>query len=148
MEAIASALGAISIAGGYHTDCGMRVYAWRDPLSEPWQKSEKPACFLRDESSEVTQLDSAVNEHALTVNIGAVVDGFDAVASLRDLESDLTRAIGVDPTFGGNCHFCQITGTQSDFKKSGDSNAVVRMTIEIRFRTSTWNADALAPSPV
>ena len=147
MEAIADQLRLISIEGGYLTDAGTRVYHWRDPMGEPWQKEEKPACFIRDASSEIQAQDSSVHEHALSIEVGAVVDGFDASAVMRDLESDIFKAIGTDPTFSGLCHYCQPTGTQSEFKATGDNNAVVRITLEVRYRTPAWDALTLHAAP-
>lgn len=147
MEAIQARLETIRVSAGYLTDVGINVFHWRDPQGEPFQPSEKPCCFIRDASSEITALDNAVHEHALSVEIGALVDRSDAAAVMRDLEADLFEAIGTDKTFGGLCHYCQPSGTQSDVKTTGEKNAVVRINIEVRYRTPAWDAFTLHTGP-
>lgn len=147
MEAIQARLETIRVSAGYLTDVGINVFQWRDPMGEPFQPHEKPCCFLRDASSEITSLDSTVHEHALSVEIGALVDRDDAVAAMRDLEADLTKAIGADRFFGGLVKFCQPTGTQSDVKTTGERNAVVRITLEVRYLTKAWDPFTLHTGP-
>jgi len=147
MEAIQARLESIRVSAGYLTDVGINVFHWRDPMGEPFQPHEKPCCFIRDASSEITPLDSSVHEHSVAVEIGALVDRSDAVAAMRDLEADLMEAIGQDKTFGGLCHYFQPSGAQADVKTTGEKNAVVRIQCEARYRTPSWNAFTLHTGP-
>lgn len=147
MEAIQARLETIRVSAGYLTDVGINVFHWRDPQGEPFQPLEKPCCFIRDASSEITPLDNTVHEHAVAVEIGALVDRSDAAAVMRDIEADLFQAIGVDKTFGGLCYYCQTSGTQSDVKTTGEKNAVVRIMLELRYRTPAWDAFTLHTGP-
>ena len=147
MEAIQTRLESVLVSAGYLTDVGLNVFHWRDPQGEPFQPKEKPCCFIRDASSEITPLDNTVHEHAVSVEIGALVDRSDAAAVMRDIEADLFQAIGVDKTFGGLCYYCQTSGTQSDVKTTGEKNAVVRIMLELRYRTPAWDAFTLHTGP-
>jgi len=147
MEAIRARLETIRIDAGYLTDVGLNVFEWRDPMGEPFQPHEKPCCFIRDASSEITSQDSTVHEHALSVEVGALVDRDDAVAAMRDLEADLFEAIGADRFFGGLVKFCQPTGSQCDVKTTGERNAVVRITLEVHYITNAWDAFTLHTGP-
>ena len=139
IDAVVERLRGIKYADGYATDAGNSVFEHRDPLGEPFNESELPACWIRDGSSEITALDSSVHEHSLSLEIGAHVSDMNAPAAGRLLESDILKAVGVDNTFGGLCVYCQPTGGTLEVKREGKRQAGVRLLFEVRFRVNAWD---------
>lgn len=147
VDAIKVRLGGIALQNGYGTDAGLNVYEWRDNSGEPIQENELPCITVRDESGQINKLDFDTSEHSLTVDVHALDRGDDAPALARRLEADVLVAFGVDPTFGGLCHYCQAVNSMVEVKQTGKRSAGVRISFDIKFRVKSWDPSTPVPYP-
>ncbi len=123
----------------YGTNVGRRVFDSRDPLGEPFSDNELPASWFRDTTNEITAVDASVDEHSITLEIGAHDFGADAPAVGRLIEGEILKVIGEDKTFGGLCHYCRPTGSTIEVKSEGRRQVGVRITFEVKFRTKAFD---------
>lgn len=139
IDAIKERLSGMLLAGGYSTDAGRRVFDSRDPLGEPFNDKELPALWFRDTQNEISNLGADVDEHSLTLEIGVHEFSDNAPRSGRAIEGDLLAVVGVDPRFGGLCHYCRPTGTTIEVKREGRWQVGVRATFDVKFRTKAFD---------
>lgn len=116
LAAVEAAVGQISIAGGYNTDAGLRVYR-----NLEYQSAEATRPFIAVHPGETT--DSLTGEtppslgeenHSLSLTIEGVTDDSERGESAEALRQDLLRALKIDPFFGGLAEgFDRITSKAS-----------------------------------
>lgn len=147
IDAIRASLGVISLQNGYSTDAGLSIHEWRDPETEPIQDSEMPCILIRDESGDVSDLDYDTSEHSLTLNVSVVDQGDDAPRLARSLEGDVLKAFGVDQTFGGLCHYFQLSNSITSVRQSGKRSAGIMLTFDVKFRTKAFDLKTAVPYP-
>lgn len=148
IDAIRASLGVISIQNGYSTDAGLSIHEWRDPETEPIQDGEMPCILIRDESGDVADLDFNTIEHSLTLNVSVIDQGDDAPKLARALEGDVVKALGVDQTFGGLCHYFGLVNSTTSVRQSGKRSAGIMLTFDVKFRTKTSDLTASVPYPI
>lgn len=147
VDAIRASIGVISLKNGYSTDAGLSIHEWRDPETEPIQDGEMPCIMIRDESGEVSDLDFNTSEHSMTLNVSVVDQGDDAPRLARQLEGDAVKALGIDDTFGGLCHYFQLSNSTTSVRQSGKRSAGIMLTFEVKFRTKATDLTAEVPYP-
>lgn len=147
VDAIKARLGGIALQSGYSTDAGLSVHEWRDNAGEPIQENELPCITIRDESGQITGLDYNTSEHSINLEVHALDRGDDAPALARVLEGDVMKAFGVDPTFGGLCHYCQAVNSTTEVRQTGKRSAGVRINFDIKYRTRAYDLTQLVENP-
>ena len=148
IDAVVAALQEI-LTPSYYTDAGLRVFQFRDPVNEPLSLDELPCLTIRDQQSTITALTAAVHEYSVTLEIaGHDSDQEDAPKKLRQLESDILKAVGVDPTFGGLACYFQPQSSELNTERKGKTVGTVRLSFELRYRTAAWDAETQHVQPV
>lgn len=95
IDAIAVRLEELTIANGYASDAGDKVFTWH-PENIPLEFL--PAIVVRDVTDTATLLDRERMEHELRVNVVAAISGDATIdAACRELLSDLVRVLFEDP---------------------------------------------------
>lgn len=134
-EAVLAKLAGILTVGGYQTNAGARVFAYRDPVNEPIQQVELPCLTVREVGETTETLTAAVERHTVTYEIsGHDSDSFDAPAKLREIEADIRVAMFDDPTFGGLAEYCQRSGSDLNTERKGKSVGTVKVTFTLRYQ--------------
>lgn len=149
VDEVVRRLRTVSFSTGATSEAGLNVHEWRDPQSEPAQDGEFPFVWLRDESGEITALDSEVHEHQMNLTVGAIDQDDDAPARARALERDLIRVISAAPKFlDGLVKYMEPVQSVTEVHQSGKRSAGVRIQYDVRYRTlgADLNIQALNPS--
>ena len=99
ITAIDTQLKTISVANGYRTELGATVQEWDVTPLDP--DSETYRLEYRDE--EEARADLTVGEHTmgLVMVIRVLTSGSTSAADIREMISDVAKAMYEDPTFGG-----------------------------------------------
>lgn len=88
VNTLVEALQNITVKNGFYTD-GLKVHEW---LSKPLEVQDYPAVIVRDIKDELQ--DTNPLEHKLFFEIDIAINGSDTSVRLRDILSDVLRAIG------------------------------------------------------
>lgn len=136
MTNLKSRLQGITVAGGYETGVGARVYEWREYAIE---ESEMPAIVIRDREMSYPEPGYNVHDNVLTVTISTYAGGTTTTEDLRKVRGDIINCISKDLTFGGYAYDVEPGGevmTQiHEETRSGDDD----YTIMIKYHTPAWN---------
>lgn len=98
VDAIMTRLQTITVANGYETNLGARVYEWR---TTPLGADEMPGLIFRD-TDEVIPQTGLVEEHEITLEIEMYASsGVATPATTRKAIADVIKCVGADVTFGG-----------------------------------------------
>jgi len=139
VDAIDARLKTILVSpGGYETNLGANVFAWR---ATPFTETELPGLAYRD-LDEANDISVGEWEHFLTLEIDIhVFDETDAMAELRAAIKDVVKAIGTDTTFGGLTQ--DVAPSQRDFIKITQNDgrfAGCTLTMIVTYLTDRWVA--------
>lgn len=129
---------ALLVAPAYSTSAGRYVHDSRDPLGEPFDEKELPACWFRDTNAEIGDAGAGVDEHSLNLEIGIHDFGDRAPEIGRLIEGDLLKVIGSDK-LGGLVHYLRPTGTTIEVKRETRWMVGVRVTFDLKFRTKAFD---------
>ena len=130
----------ILIVGGYQTDIGKNVFAWR---STAFTDDELPglAYLDLDESNDVS---IGEWEHGMILEIDLhILHETDAMRELRNAITDVLRAIGLDTRLGGLTE--DITPSQRDFIKitqNDERYASCMLNMIVTYLTNRWQLTA------
>lgn len=136
IDALEARLQAISIAGGYRTDIGARVFEWR---STDLQKKDLPAILYRDGSAPVDNGVADFLGHQLQVDIQIITQGATAPADLREMVADVLQAIGVDATWGGLARNTLLTQVDMEIEQADKILGGASIALEIHYDTNDWS---------
>jgi len=135
--ALITALGTISVANGYRSAVGARVYAWPDPRLDP---DHLPALVVHDTTAPVEMEPHPYFSHTLTVEIYAFTAGDTAGSALSDIMADILQAVGVDHTFGGLAIQTRpLDCNKTEIEQREKTIAVAEVILEIDYRTNQWS---------
>lgn len=150
LEAVKTRLQTISVAGGYHTGVGSNVFIWK---SDPFQQHQLPALNIirgantvEDEFLRSTASGDNISQYILSVGIDIICQPGSVVHDdMEDIISDVYKAIGVDPTWGGLAlQTWAVDDEVSVQKHSGEGSSFDKIVgggtinIRIQYRTSKW----------
>lgn len=138
LNAIASRLATITTANGYETDIGLRSSYWQD---WDFEYGEVGAITFRDLEEEVTEVNQ-FQEFLLHLEIEAVA--YTSAGSVSEVELgcnlqfDLIRAIGVDPTWGKLAIKTELKETAKQIQTEGKRAMNLTLSFDITYRDPKW----------
>ncbi len=118
----------ILIAGGYETNLGSNVFAWR---SEPLQESELPALIYRDRT-EARMLGCGIYDLSLGVEIELFSS---SAAGVRSLLVDLEKGIFTDETWGGLALTSEIEMNEMEIEQKENIFCASKIIMAVEYRT-------------
>lgn len=138
MDALKARLETILIAGGYKTDAGKNVFAWRK-FGIP--DTELPALVYQD--TDHTQDQGAIDlvDNFLEVTVEAIaIKGATSEDQIREMLADVITAIGTDETWGGLAFDTSQPSTPMDAEQMEKKLFGSRITFTIEYNTERFNA--------
>lgn len=138
VTALDTRLKTILIANGYQTNLGNQVEAWR---SRDLEKGEAYFLTYRDTTNPKTQEEVAIgtHEHALTLELEALVVGGTSAATGRKMISDLLKALGVDKTLGGVVPYgLSVDSDELVVDKGTKTFSEVKVVVTAPYSTPLW----------
>lgn len=137
MDALATRLKTITIANGYNTDVGLRVYDW---LDRDLAESELDALIYRDNSSQAVLESFDVQAHIVRVQIeGKTKQARNTAARLRAIVEDVLTAIGTDSTFGDLALGAEYLGDALEIQQEDKIMGSVAIDLNIQYLTDKWS---------
>ncbi len=141
INAIDSRLKLITIANGYETNIGGKVFEWR---AVPVEEIDLPCIIYRDLSSVNSVLTIGIGGyHESNLNIEVEVicaAGSVTPSTIRKMLADVIKAIGVDATWSG---LASSTDPVSDAITIEQNEKIIggaNITFTITYRTKRWDA--------
>jgi len=137
IDALAARLAVITVANGYTTNAGARVYVWR---LVPVVASELPCLLVADNEISRSFDSDVLIGHAvnfLTVDIVAAADGNTTASMARDMEADIVSCLSAWPNAGGLADWLQIDKSQLLLEQHEQVTGAVRVTVVIRYQLPT-----------
>lgn len=134
LNAIAQRLATITTSNGYLTNIGSHSSYWQD---WDFEYGEVGACTFRDLEEEI-KVCGNYQEFLLLLEIEAVAYSENLLTVGCNLQSDLTRAIGVDPTWGGNVIKSELKGTEKQITTEGKRAIGIVLKLDITYREPLW----------
>lgn len=134
LNAIAQRLAIITTSNGYQTNIGLKSSYWQDT---DFEYGETGAVTFRDLEEEVKEVNQ-VQEFLLHLEIEAVAYSENLLAVGCHLQSDLIKAIGVDPTWGGSAIKTELKGTEKQIATEGKRAIALTLKLDIQYRESRW----------
>lgn len=99
VNALETRLKTITVANGYATAIGSKVYPWRKTEID---EADLPAICFWDQSAEMQRETlKGATSHTLSITVALFVTGKTTPAQARDGLNDILKAIWTDPYFGG-----------------------------------------------
>lgn len=124
----------ITVANGYSTAIGTKVYPWRKtPLGE----SELPCLIVQD--MDINRDLSAVlgmSRNTMNVEIVGLLSGSATAANARALEYDLITCLHGYETLGGCASFMQVDRSSITMEQNENIGGAVTMTLSIEYDTA------------
>ena len=138
VTAIQTALSGISIANGYKTDVGARVYVWH---VTPYGDDQIPCVNLFDRVCETERHLSGRHHHKLRIEIVVTALGTSTDSDLRKMIGDVIKVMGANRKWGGLAYDTdpqsdEIVVEQGDRRRGGANLVFV-----VHFRTEPYNAE-------
>ena len=138
ITALVSQLSQISIANGYETDLGARVFEWRVTQIPP---AQCPAIEIRDSDSDVLEDNNNVlTDSALAVAIIAYDTPTEKAAELgRKYIRDIKKAIKVDLQLNGNAYQIDDISSPIEVQQESEISLAATVNILVHCRTEKWS---------
>jgi hypothetical protein len=139
VDAVETRFKGIKIASGYHTDVGNNVFVYRDADIEA---QELPALNIRDYRTkridEVTDATSYDNwdlyfEIELVCAAGSLT-----ITQVRQIIADVTKAIGVDQTWGALALFTWLQGDEIFMRQEDKKVGGAIINFYVRYRNTKF----------
>lgn len=127
-DAVVTRLQTILVAGGYKTNTGSNIFPWRD---EGIPDEKRPAIELRDVDVETEEDTIGEVEHRLQIQLSLnAAEGSTSDDQLRDMVSDVKKAVGVDVQWSGLAQDTElIVIMPTDMEKLAKNSSSATMTI-------------------
>ena len=141
IQALIGRLATISTANGYETGLGAKVARG---LREVPKKDELPAIVLREgKATTNATVNAGFDTTTLRIELAArdrFQEGVEnAYGRANKMLADLTKALGVDPTFGGLAIDTMLIENNIGVEDKGFSIAAIDASVDIKFRTFHLN---------
>lgn len=138
VEKVQARFGAITIANGYQTDIGERVFRCR-PVAPTDKEAEAGALNIWDLVEESKPALSFVYEHKLTFDtyiakVGSGVDEF-----IRNVIGDLAKAVAVDERWDGLAIRSEMGKSEYEIDQDKRLTGTVKFSFSIIYRTEGWD---------
>ena len=133
-DAIITAFQGITVAGGYNSNLGAKVFRWRNA---PLDESEDYGLFVSWESDSRPDVDSATVHHVLTVRARIVVkDGASTEATLDKMEEDVVKVIETNYTWGGLAYNTDGPTSEPLMEQHAEKIGGMDITFTVNYRTT------------
>lgn len=134
MDALSTRMATILTTGGYYTNIGAKVSTWR---AKPYATAELPAINIRDlkETIEAREQPMAYHYRSLDVELQVVCNSATSDTTVRQMITDVEKAIGTDPTFGGLAIDTEALGDEINVKQEENLISGATISIQILYRT-------------
>jgi|GEM_PF-775425 len=143
VDAVKTRFQSITVANGYETNLGNKVFVWRDTGAAPFEESELPAVVLFDAKDEIVQQLSRIQHHKLLMVADVVTDDATQSTQIRKLVADIYKAIGVDIywTVESVRLAFDTDPMQDEFDVRQEERVIAsaRVQFTIQYRTLSWN---------
>lgn len=137
ITALDTRLRTITIANGYHTNAGQRVFDW---LDRDLADTELDAIVYRDPANEILQETFNQINNRVRVEIEVKTKSASTTgAQVRKLIEDVYKAIGTDETFGGLAHEAQPVSENIDIQQADKIMGSATVVIDIYYMTTKWS---------
>jgi len=148
VDAIKTAMQGITVANGFETNLGSKVYVWK---GENWVSTELDGIDIRDVSDNIDPKNnggsaSGLNreDHKLQVEIRLATGQSESVdVRLRKMIADVYKKISADRTFG--LAYCRTTWPRGDEMgliqdgSAGDATGAALVKLEVVFVTKPFD---------
>lgn len=139
LNAIASRLATITTANGYLTNIGLKSSYWQD---WEFEYGEVGAVTFKDLEEEVAEINQ-YHEFLLHLEIEAVAYGENLITIGCYLQTDLSRVIGIDPTFGQLAIKTELKATSKQILTEGKRAISLILNLDITYRESLWQVESV-----
>lgn len=138
---IAWVTGSAYTAGGYKTDLGNNIFAWRDLKKNPFQISELPGLNYKDVMVEHEPLtfEETLNIMPLELEIG--ISGNNPELTLRDCISDIEKMIGTALSVSGFLDM-ELKSDEMEIEHLENKIMMARVILQIQYMNTNGNPDA------
>lgn len=137
ITALDTRLRTITIANGYQTNAGQRVFDW---LDRDLADTELDAIVYRDPANEISQETFSQVDNRVRVEIEVKTKSASTTgAQVRKLIEDVYKAIGTDETFGGLAHEAQPVSENIDIQQADKIMGSATLVIDIYYMTTKWS---------
>lgn len=140
IDAIKTRFAAITVANGYATNLGEKLFEWRE--MESFDSSELPAINLKDPQGETVQALSGVHDHKLTIWAELLwANRSNIAADVRLMIADVQKAIGVDRRWGGIARDTDPQGFEILVQQNSGAVNVggCRFKFDVTYRTKSFD---------
>lgn len=147
VAALENRLKTITVADGYNFDLATKVFIWRD---SEYAEEELPALNIMDVEEDTSNLSVQSQQEQLLkveihgMNMATAADGTTKTTKLnatqiRKLNSDITKALGVDTRLGGLS--IDILPGKSEIEVAQDKKTVagLKRTVYVKYRTKRFD---------
>lgn len=135
MAKVGDRMGQIAIANGYATEIGLNTFYWHDLPLEYGQAG----LVYRDVEEEHAQIGCA-HDNTLHVEVEGLLFTNDPGVGGNKILADIIRAIGVDPTWGGEAYDSRLNKNSTVVETDGRSAVRVLVEFDILYRIPLWQA--------
>lgn len=129
IDAIDTRFKAILITGGYATNLGSNVFAWRTAAID---ESELDALVYRDRLQSRIERASATFENNLSIEIEIFST---SIPQIRKCLADLESAIYVDPSWGGLAIWTDLAEEEMDIEQKENIFTASKVLLMVDFLT-------------
>lgn len=140
VDAVKARLVAISVAGGYQTDVGLKQTEWHPAAKGP---EDRPGHDVRDLAEETAADDRnrGLYERRLLIQVVAELDeSGDTAANARKALADMIRAVGVDPRWGGLANHSIPVEDEVTVDQEAQRVGGARLVFEVVYSRKPWEA--------
>lgn len=134
-EALEAALRQIGTAGGYRTEIGARLRAWR---AEAPRWEDLPVMEVRAGRVEPGAEAYGRQTLRLTAEVLVYLPGGTDLGTLRDHAADVLAALGADPTLGGLVDELGVTAVEVDPGEPDRVSDGLRIEVTATVETDPW----------
>lgn len=138
IAAIQAQLQQITVANGYHTNCGQQVLYAID-LDIDWQKD--CVVFQLGEKGGELKSSGTLHETVLHLEISAYLWGREPFEALADMFEDLSKNLGSNRSFGLEGLNMQLLGFEEYTESEGDQVARTVLQIDVSYKTKLWQRE-------
>ncbi len=138
---IAWVTGSAYTAGGYKTDLGNNIFAWRDLEKNPFQISELPALNYKDVMVEHEPLCFGSTLDTMPVECEIGVSGSNSESTLRDCISDIEKMIGTALSVSEFLDM-ELKSDEMDIEHLENKIMIAKVILQIQYLNTNGNPDA------
>lgn len=133
MTKVGTLLATISVANGYETALGAKVYEWREI---PIDDDAPPACVYK-ETDNYSMF--ATNQWKHSLNLEILLYG-NTASQVRQMIADVIKAIGTKTTWDGLALRTEPTGEDTGAEQKNKLVFVSHLSFQIDYVSTYWSA--------